>query len=454
MNFCTNCGKSINNKNNRYCTYCGALLADIDYKDAKNGPKLKKQKVKKQKPKLFHKSRKRKWSRPRHLNVAFVFWLVCCIYVIVTLLMEKNGINPETLSQFLGRETVESAIRTAYDERASRVAFYTKDLKNTYGGRYNITLYLKDQLIYTPEYYLIDRSQVRYSWKENNENFINVNLSYHRELDTPETKARIEAAANELLSEIPEGATDWEKAKIIHDGLVRHVTYEKGTYDNTIYGALVEGKAVCSGFAVTYQYLLEQIGIPCDIMSGYVVDDERNDYGEIDNQGLRDLYDTHAWNIVTLTDPDGSRKEYIVDVTWDNSDQYNDNGEEYIGYSWFLLSLSEFRETGRLPYPVYDYDRFDLSSRALNYYVQMDAVITDYDINHIANAMQRQLDAGNNVLTVCWDDTARFLEAKEKIKNGDISEIIKRLDYHQYKYNMTENRYENGKNCLNVYVVD
>lgn len=62
------------------------------------------------------------------------------------------------------------------------------------------------------------------------------------------------------------------------------------------YGALMNGKAVCQGYAYAFKLLCDRAQIPCWIVTGT--------YGS----------EPHAWNYVWL---DGNY--YLVDVTWDDS---------------------------------------------------------------------------------------------------------------------------------------
>ena len=95
--------------------------------------------------------------------------------------------------------------------------------------------------------------------------------------------------------------TDTEKLLFIHDRLLVLCEYDYDNYLNysvpeesyTICGPLVHGTAVCQGYARTYKYLLDKIGIYSEICS---------------SEQLR-----HAWNIVYL---DGI--PYHVDVTFDD----------------------------------------------------------------------------------------------------------------------------------------
>ena len=80
-----------------------------------------------------------------------------------------------------------------------------------------------------------------------------------------------------------------------------------GKYDETVskenvhdeYGAIVNGLAVCSGYARAYGDLLSRVGIESEFVYGYV--------------GKASMETAHAWNRVTI---DG--KKYHVDVTFDD----------------------------------------------------------------------------------------------------------------------------------------
>ena len=77
-----------------------------------------------------------------------------------------------------------------------------------------------------------------------------------------------------------------------------------------VIGFIRDGKIVCDGYAYTYQWLLDYLGIDCIVVYG--------------NSTLRGKPEGHAWNKVKL-----EGKWYNVDVCWaDTSD----------GMSYFLKS--------------------------------------------------------------------------------------------------------------------
>lgn len=120
---------------------------------------------------------------------------------------------------------------------------------------------------------------------------------------------------NTCTSEILAGAvnlgSDYEKEQYIHDALVQIVEYKVSMpIDQSAYSAIVLGESVCAGYSRAFQYLMQQLGIPCYYCTGYAGED-------------------HAWNIVKM----GSLYRN-VDVTWDDTepstyDYYNKSDREF-----------------------------------------------------------------------------------------------------------------------------
>ena len=136
------------------------------------------------------------------------------------------------------------------------------------------------------------------------------------------------ANANKLLKGIEGNDTlnDVEKALLLHDRLATFCEYDVINLENdtlpqkvfNIYGALGEGLAVCMGYALAYDYLLERVGI-------------ESEYCSSDKM-------VHAWNVVYIYG-----EPYHVDVTWD--DAANDvSGQVF--HDNFLRSTDGIKETG------------------------------------------------------------------------------------------------------------
>ena len=99
----------------------------------------------------------------------------------------------------------------------------------------------------------------------------------------------------EILSLIPEGLDDVEKALFLHDYLCVNFEYDLDYSIYDIYNMLLEGTAVCMGYALLYDELLSRIGI--DSAAVISPADSIN----------------HMWNEIEL---DGVW--YHVDCTWDD----------------------------------------------------------------------------------------------------------------------------------------
>jgi len=150
-------------------------------------------------------------------------------------------------------------------------------------------------------------------------------------------KRDFDRAVTRALTYARNAETDFEKALLLHDYLVLNVAYDKDNLDSFIrtgkpsnphahnaYGALVEGLAVCDGYARAYHYLLRQVGV-------------ESRYAE----GLLNGTD-HIWNVVNI---DGSW--FHVDVTA-NDPLLNNNFDRhgFVSHKFFLLSQAALLRHG------------------------------------------------------------------------------------------------------------
>lgn len=123
-----------------------------------------------------------------------------------------------------------------------------------------------------------------------------------------QTKEKIEEAQKyikTLVDQIVEQTkndTDLQKTKKVHDWLVAILEYDTNKENKNAYHiyALYDKKAVCEGYARIFKYLMEEIGVPCVLVSGSATNGQ--------NQT-----ETHAWNYIQL-----NYVWYAVDVTWDD----------------------------------------------------------------------------------------------------------------------------------------
>ena len=151
---------------------------------------------------------------------------------------------------------------------------------------------------------------------------ISYNVNY---LTTAQQEAQLTEAVNNALAGLDlENKTTYEKIKSIYDYICDHVDYDyDGLADSsniikyTAYSALINGKAVCEGYATLFYRMCMDAGISARVISGTA------------NGGL------HAWNIVEI-----NGYYYNVDVTWDGQDSST-------RHDYFLNNMLDFSDHER-----------------------------------------------------------------------------------------------------------
>lgn len=130
-------------------------------------------------------------------------------------------------------------------------------------------------------------------------------------------KEALERKVDAVVKEAEKLTSPYEKVKFVHDYIIKTTVYDEENADlqnaelNSPYCALVEGRAVCGGYARAFQLIMNRLGIPASTLSGSA-------------DGV-----PHAWSVVTL---DG--EDYLLDLTWDDTE-----GE--LVYPYFGLTSAE-----------------------------------------------------------------------------------------------------------------
>ncbi|MDE7289207.1 MAG: hypothetical protein K2N71_06875 [Oscillospiraceae bacterium] len=132
-------------------------------------------------------------------------------------------------------------------------------------------------------------------------------------------------AANKILSKFTDGMSTYNKIKTIHDEIIKNTMYDLESADNSnIYGALVDNKAKCDGYAKTFSYVCGKAGIRTVTVIGNDLTADSDENG-------------HMWNKVYY-----NKKWYNIDVTWD--DPVNDM-KDNIQYDYFMVSDKALKNT-------------------------------------------------------------------------------------------------------------
>lgn len=203
----------------------------------------------------------------------------------------------------------------------------------------------------------------------------------------------IDTAAEEALSHcVGSQMNEYEKMVAIHDWMCENLVYEEDykSKDQDIYGALVQKKAVCAGYAKAFAYLCRKAGLKCEVVSGVSY-----------NSNMKEV--PHAWNEVMI-----NGVICYVDVTWDDSDSSNMWTHNWCGVSSTDISRSHFLSGAY---------RIKQADSRYDYYIKNGMSLESYS----ASALAQQIKKQGKVLNIkCTNDTAfnqliRALENKDEL---------------------------------------
>ncbi|MEG1939535.1 MAG: transglutaminase domain-containing protein [Eubacterium sp.] len=183
----------------------------------------------------------------------------------------------------------------------------------------DVIKYINEVAVYDPiTYYSMIQPKVNYTYYNPN-NLLTLEFIYQENLEEFQQQySNLNIATEEALKVVDKSMNNQEKALAIHNYLAQTITYDSNSpHNQTPYGALVDKRCVCNGYATAYDMLLDYLDIKAIKVNSYQMN--------------------HAWNMVEL-----NGNWYHVDTTWD--DPITINGMElpgYVGYDYFLRTDKE-----------------------------------------------------------------------------------------------------------------
>ena len=326
------------------------------------------------------------------------------VLIVQMLCVGISASTNETEIEYYGRDVLSkmsnsTALLYAYDNIVQGIENSLDEI-SVYNGENAISV---DEIIMVYDVYRRDHVEhfwvgTGYRYLNNGETVTALSVDYlysGQELATK--KLEFEAAVEEILSGMDSTASEFEKELYLHDVLAEQIVYIEDANAHNSYGALVEGRAVCEGYAESFQYLLQRAGIMSFIAVGASVNPSTQQP------------EGHGWNYVKI---DG--KYYHVDLTWD--DQTNHTYHAYFNLTDSEITVDHEIERGDFSLPVCDSDD-------AMYFNVKGGVITDPSVEEIGQALKdNALSAGfyvkgdKNEFT-SWlrnniSDIARYTEAE------------------------------------------
>lgn len=155
--------------------------------------------------------------------------------------------------------------------------------------------------------------------------------------ETEQAKKKFNDGVNRALAQVDSSMNDVQKALTIHDYICSNATFTDDELDSahSAWGFFNNGHIVCAGYALTYSYLMNKVGVQCEMVTSLEL--------------------SHGWNAVKI---DGVY--YNVDCSWDDASSsiygYSDNK---VNHGNFLKSEAVFSVTHKKEGGSYDADTFD-----------------------------------------------------------------------------------------------
>ncbi len=229
---------------------------------------------------------------------------------------------------------------------------------------------------------------------------IGITLSYNVNYEE-EAFSRTEAIkrnVQQVVSGMPDG-TDYEKLLYLHDWLVLNCDYSTEAMSPfSAFGALIEGKATCQGYADAMHLLLAGAGFETVFITGI---------GD-------DTSVTHKWNYVKTSDG----KWYVIDPTWGDPD--GKDSLDYICYDYFMIDSVELLKGHVAVHESRYYTLPNADSMDLNYHIMSGYYAETFD--DVVRIIEEQATAnakeGKKYIYLRCATSELHEEAKEKLFSG------------------------------------
>lgn len=256
-------------------------------------------------------------------------------------------------------------------------------------------------------------------WLKNYKSFSYVNGTYYFSLDfTVEgdekeaAKQKFDSTVEKIVNGAPKNASEFELEVYVNDYIVDNCEYDFDYAESdenegnagSAYGVLVEGKAICEGYARAFNLLCSRLGL-----------ESANIYGKGDKE-------SHIWNCIKI---DG--EWYQIDVTWNDPDSEEENISRYFYFNLTDEQMYADHTAGELFKNITNDEYIELNYNAnlfvpectsteYNYFIQKGVVVSDInDDDEVAEAIAEAAHNGDDYFYILIDDSLDFDYAAEQI---------------------------------------
>lgn len=318
----------------------------------------------------------------------------------------EREVTEEEKAFYYGYQTLSEEEQKIYRQLMTGLEAFEKEITLSPVTQDRLKVVANMVMVDHPEYFWTEGGFQYYeeTWPGGAAACIKVQPDYLMEKeDAQKVKREIEATAKEWLQGLPSGADAYEKIKYVYETLIRQVRYDESSPNHqNIQSVFLDKRTVCMGYAKATQYLLNQMGIFCTLVTGTVADG--SDAG-------------HAWNLVKIQD-----SYYYVDTTW-GSPGYSDaedSGIEVL-YSYLCCSDAVLQPThkadGSIPLPACEDDSY-------NYYKRKGCWYETYDRTQIYEILSQTINGKSHITEFCFASWDAYDQAVAEMVNGTLLQDV------------------------------
>lgn len=177
-----------------------------------------------------------------------------------------------------------------------------------------------------------------------------------------------------IANKAKEYESDYERILFVHDYLIHSCKYTENKANcYNAYGCLVENEAVCTGFTMAFQLIMNALNIPCGNVTGGIKSSGKDS--------------RHIWNYVYL-----DNEYYYIDVTCDSPYTNMEFYPERIRYDFFCITTQDLALTHEI-----SCKRFvpECTSTKYDYFIINNMYLKQFNMEQFSKIALKQLDEGD-----------------------------------------------------------
>jgi hypothetical protein len=296
-------------------------------------------------------------------------------------------LEPQGEVYLWARAQLEPEAQDAYDLLSDAIACHQETAVELSASPAQVELALSALRIDHPEYFWFDGS-VAYVTTTLPDGTAETLCTMDYTLSTAEAQAllpQVEQYVADCLSSLERSGaqSDYDKVLGVYEYLIGQTDYVTSVSDQSFVSLMTQQQATCAGYARGFQYLMQRLGIPCTLATGYGANGE-----------------SHGWNIVQV-----GGQWYQIDVTW--GDPVDDTGApgDSLEYTYCLVTDQEiYRDhtlSSSIPMP-------ECTATEYNYFRKSGLQLTSWDVTRYENLLRSAAELGDDWFTVRFESQADY----------------------------------------------